>query len=51
MANLMEVRTLGACENNCYDLFNECLDVGGDGDGDKGCAFACAACLLGCHIG
>ena len=48
MANLMDGRSLGACENRCYDLYNDCLDV--VGDGDKGCAAALAVCLLGCPI-
>ena len=32
MANLMEGRSFGVCENQCYDLLQDCLDVAGGGD-------------------
>ena len=49
MAVLMDGRSLGDCENRCYELYQDCLDVGGGGD--AGCAAALAVCLLGCQIG
>ena len=49
MPHLMDGRSLGECEDRCYDLYQDCLDV--DGGGDKGCAAAYAVCLVECQIG
>ena len=37
MANLMDGRSFGACENQCYDWFQDCKDVDDDPHGDAGC--------------
>jgi hypothetical protein len=46
MANLMDGRSLGECEDRCNDIYNDCVDIG-----DSGCAAAYAVCLVECQIG
>ena len=46
MANLMEGRSFGVCENQCYDLLQDCLDVAGGGD--AGCWASFGVCMAKC---
>ena len=49
MANLMDGRSFGACENQCYDWFQDCKDVDDDHHGDAGCLWSLGVCLKRCR--
>ena len=49
MTNLMDGRSFGACENQCYDWFQDCKDVDDDHHGDAGCLWSLGVCLKRCR--